>query len=235
MSVRDIACYGGLPDGSDTTPAWNAALASGVSGVAFSAGRYTFLTPPNPITRDGVQVVGCSPWTTHLSRAYTPPTLSEPFLHVEGRGSRIENLCIEAALGTSGGYGLRFLATNATLPGGKHHVRHVRISGQLGADGLHHATWRVPLHIQGDQRTIAPIGIRGVKLYDVEVFDGEQWLAVFWGAIVCVWYGGSAAQGGGKAKGIAVGGAMAQKNRIDADIDWLSSSIVPGTMRGPGW
>ena len=48
------------------------------------------------------------------------------------------------------------------------------------------------------------IGIRGVQMEAIEIFDAEMWLLVWWGAIVCEWYGGSAVQGGGIAKGIGI-------------------------------
>lgn len=224
--------HGGAPDDRDNAPAWDAALASGASGIAVGNGRYLFHSRPSPITVDGIRLVGDSPWTSHLTRTYSTPGTLEPFIEVQRRGSSLEHLHIETLTGTKGGIGLYMPASNALGPGGKHLISHVRLSGEIDEKGLHHGTWRQTMRVDGAERTIDPIGIRGVQMDAVEIFDAEQWLLVWWGAIVCEWYGGSAVQGGGIAKGIAVGGKNCQNNVISANYDHASSSIAAGTMRG---
>lgn len=237
-ATLDISACGGQPNGSDTTPAWNTCLAAAQSSttdrtIRFGAGSYLFLTPPNPITADGITVTGLSPWVTQLVRAYAPSALTDPFITLLGRGSEISKLEIAAGEGTTGGYGLYIFTDNNSPPGGKHYLQHLRIAG------VNHAgTWRVSLFMRGDGRTINPIGMRGVKMYNIEVFDATLWLVECWGCLVWDWYGGTATQGGGTAKGIAIGGTLpgvaAFKNRVDADVDWVSSSVAAGQMRGPG-
>ena len=219
-----ISMYGGFPDGSDTTPAWNAAL--GNEKIEFGSGRYAFLTPPDKIDKDGVTIIGTGQWTTHLTRAYLPVNSFDPFIRLEGRGSRLQGFEITTLPGTTNGFGLSIYADNSR-PGGKHHIEHLRIAGQD-----HLGTWKVALHMNGEDRTINPVGMRSVHLNDVVVFDSTAWLATFRGCLSCEWYGGGAYQGGGTTNGINVA-ATSQKTRIDADIDWASSSVV-GSMRGPG-
>ncbi len=232
----DIADFGGWPDGSDTTPAWNAALAAAQTGpdrtIRFGQGSYFFDDFPDPITADGITITGIGQWTTHLVRTFSTAPF-ENFIELQGRGSLISRLEIATAPGTTGGRGLAIIATNFTAPGGKHKIEDVRISGVL-VDGVHQGTWAVPLFLRGDQRTINPAGMRVVHLSNVAVFDGTMWAAVLWGCISCNWFGGGAWQGSGTTQGIAVGGAGGQKNRIDADIDWRASVIWFGQMRGPG-
>lgn len=233
----DIASFGGLPDGSDTTPAWNSAIASAQVGpdrtVTFGQGVYSFHTRPNAITQNGVTVCGTGPWTTSLKRTYSPVVVTEPFIELQGRGSEICKLEILTAVGTVNGYGLFLFTDNSTLPGGKHQLRFLRISGEV-INGVHDGRWRVALYLKGDTRTVKPIGLREVNIYQIEIFDSTQWLTTWWGTVSSSWFGGSAVQGGGVAKGIAVGGTNSTLNRIDANVDWLTSSVAAGSMRGPG-
>jgi hypothetical protein len=231
-ALTSLEDHGGAPDDRDNAPAWNAALASGASGIEVGVGRYAFHTRPDAVAFDGLRLLGQSPWTSHLTRAYSTTGSLEPFIEIQHRGSSLEHLHIEALAGTQGGIGLYMPSSNTQGPGGKHLMSHVRLSGQIDDKGLHHGTFRQTLRLDGAERTIDPIGIRGVQLDAVEIFDAEQWLMVWWGTIACEWYGGSAVPGGGTAKGIAVGGRNCQNNVISANVDYASSSIAAGTIRG---
>jgi hypothetical protein len=230
--LTSLEDHGGGADDRDNAPAWNAALSSGATGIEVGKGRYLFHTRPDPITVDGIRLLGQSPWTSRLTRTYSTVGTLEPFIEFYGRGSSVEHLHIETLTGTKGGIGLRMLADNTVGPGGKHFISHVRLSGEIDAQGLHHGTFRQTLRLDGEQRTIDPIGIRGVQMEAVEIFDAEMWLLVWWGAIACEWFGGSAVQGGGIAKGIAVGGKNCQLNTINANFDRASSSFAAGAFRG---
>lgn len=227
------SCEGGA-DGRDNVAAWNECLAEAQASnddreIRFGAGTYQFNSAPDPITVDGITIVGTGPWTTHLRRTFNQGN-TDSFIELQGRGSRLQGFEITAARGTSGGYGLYIITDNSKPASGKHQIEHLRISGDL-INQVHYGTWRVALIIRGDARTVNPIGTRDGTLYNVEVFDSTLWLAEFWGAISWAWYGGGAWQGGGTTNGIAIGGANAQKNHIDADIDWASSSVAPGSRR----
>ena len=236
-----ISDYGGAPNGSDTAPAWNVALEQMINDpskeLVFDKGVYEFHTSITRLIDDGgIMLRGRGSWNTFLRRNFSQDP-AENFIEIQGRGSGVEHLAIVTAPGTTGGRGLYMFCDNSTLPGGKHAIRDVRISGTL-VDGVHQGTFNVPFFARGDARTISPIGMRQIFIENLTVFDGQAWLAQFWGCLSCEWFGGGAWQAGGTAKGIAIGGTLPGvttfKNRIDADIWWTNSSVAAGQMRGHG-
>ena len=72
--MLEIVSYGAAPDGSDCTPALNAAIADALAGdqkqIHVPAGQWTFRTPPQPLSA-GVGLVGEGKSTTILTRAYS--------------------------------------------------------------------------------------------------------------------------------------------------------------------
>jgi hypothetical protein len=218
----DIQVYGGKPDGSDTTPALNAAVQAALVGsdkqVYFGAGDYAFLTVPAVIP-GSVRIYGEGKATTVLHRAYQ----GGEFLLVTGNGFGLRDISLYADAGTSGGVGLHLLASDAIGPGGNHEIENVWITG-LG-------TWIIPLLLDGIERTQAPAGLRAVNLKNVTAFNGTAWGAELWNCIACEWFGGGVYQGFGTTQAIAVGGALSQKNYINADIDWAASTVWPGSLR----
>ena len=188
-NARTIESCGGGADGRDNVAAWNECLAEAQASVddrviSFGAGTYQFNSAPDPITADGITIIGTGPWTTHLRRTFSQGN-TDSFIELQGRGSRLQGFEITAARGTSGGYGLYIITDNLKPASGKHQIEHLRISGDL-INQVHYGTWRVALMIRGDARTIKPIGTRDGTLYNVEVFDSTSWLAEFWGAISLV-------------------------------------------------
>lgn len=229
-----------LPGDSDTTPAFNAAVAAAATSttdrtITFLPCTYQFLTAPAPIIADGgITFEGTSSWSTVLKRMFSQGP-GDPFLELQGRGHIVRNLAIETAPGTSGGIGLYFYTDNDTPPGGKSRVEFVRIAGtNVDVDGVptHEGTWNTSLYARGDGRTVQPIGIRLLDMRFVELFDATRTPMEWWGCISASWYGGGAYTGGGTTQTVYVGGTNSQKNRIDADIDWSVASLVG--MRGPG-
>lgn len=232
-----ISEFGGYPDGSDTTLAWHDALialqTSSEYRLKLSKGTYAFDSKPDDINSEtGVVIEGVSDWATTLQRTYTPAVIDEPFIRILGRGSKLARLEVQAKQGTTNGFGVQIFADNSTFPGGKCRLEDIRITGEE-INNVHSATWRVALHVNGEGRTVNPILVRVPFLSNVHLFDATAWLATFRGVVDLEWHGGGAWQGGGTAKGINVA-STSSKCRIDADIDWVSSAIAAGTMRGPG-
>src|SRR5437016_3742454 len=98
VDALEITDFGGLPDGSDTSPALAAALAVAVSGpdrtVHFGAGDYAFLTTP-PVLDHGVQLSGEGPYNTLLTRHYS----GGEFFMGHGNGLGIRRLAISSLAG----------------------------------------------------------------------------------------------------------------------------------------
>lgn len=235
-----LSQYGGACDGSDTTPAFNAAVAAAMAStidrtITALPCKYEFFTAPSKIVADGgITIEGTSPWSTIFERMFSQGP-SDPFIELQGRGHIVRQLAIETAPGTSGGIGLYFYADNTTPPGGKSRVEQVRIAGtNVDVNGvpMHEGTWTVDLWAYGSLRTTQPEGIRVLDMRFVELFDATRTPMEWWGCLACSWYGGGAYQGGGTTQAVIVGGPLGQKNRIDADIDMSVASLVG--MRGPG-
>jgi hypothetical protein len=216
----DIQVYGGKPDGSDTTPALNAAVAAALASddkhIHFCAGLYSFLTAPATLS-GSVRLSGEGKSTTILQREY-----SGDFLRATGNGFGLKELTLWAGPGTSGGLGLSLWASNALGSGGNHEIENVWVTGP--------GTWSCPLYLNGTG-TQSPAGLRTVSLKNVTVFNGTWWGAVLWDCIACEWFGGGVYQGFGTTQAIAVGGARSQKNYINADIDWAASTVWAGSLR----
>jgi hypothetical protein len=218
----NIETYGGLPDGSNTTPALNAAVQAAITGadksVHFNAGAYSFLTTPATIP-GLVRISGEGKSSTTLHRNYQ----GGEFLLATGNGFGLRDLTLWAEAGTSGGVALHLLASNTVGAGGNHEIENVWITGQ--------GTWMLPLLLDGIERTVAPAGLRTVSLKNVSLFNATWWGAEFWNCVGCEWFGGGCYQGFGTTQAIVVGGALSTKNYINADIDYAASTIWAGSLR----
>ena len=218
-----ISDFGGFPNGSDTSPALKAASIAACNGkqrvISLDAGRYEFLTPPDPLNC-GISLKGQGVWQSYLVRQYS----EGEFLIFHGElGGGLRDLTVYAGQGTSGGVAVHVQASDFLGPVGNQVFQNVVIDG----DG----TWALPLFLDGWQRTQSPAGVRTVFLQNVKVFNATWWAVEWWGAIGCEWFGGGAWQGGGTTQAIAVGGPMSTGNRIDAMIDWSTSTIWEGSLR----
>jgi hypothetical protein len=92
-------------------------------------------------------------------------------------------------------------------------------------------TYTLPLFLDGLNRTVAPIGLRTVRLDNVTVFNGTWWAVEWWNCVSCEWFGGGVYQGFGTTQAIVVGGPQSQNNYINAHIDWPASYVWPGSFR----
>jgi len=225
----DISVYGGQPDGTDTTPALTAAVAAAHAGpdrtIHFWAGEYAFLTPP-PALSGGVQLVGEGKFNTKLTRHYS----NAEFFVGYGNGLGFRNLALWTAPGTSGGIALHLIASDAVGRGGKHVIEDVRILA--GSAEPNKGTFALPLYLDGAARLTPPIGIRAVTLRNMTVF-GATWHAVqWWNCIACEWFGGGVYMGSGTTESVVIGGPLAQKNYVEADINWTTSTVSPSAIRG---
>jgi len=224
----DITDYGGRTDGSDTTPALAAALIDAQHGrdrtIHFWAGEYAFLTPP-PVLSGGVQLIGEGKFNTKLTRHYS----NGEFLVGDGNGLGFKNLALWTAPSTSGGIALHLIASDVAGRGGKHVIEDVRILGGRAEPVA--GTFALPLYLDGTNRLTPPVGIRAVTLRNVTVFGATLHAVQWWNCISCEWFGGGVYRGNGTTDGIVVGGPLAEKNYIEADIDWAASNVSPSSMR----
>jgi hypothetical protein len=241
----EIGAFGGRPDGSNTTPAWNAAIAAAVAGsdktIHFPAGDYTFSTPPGPLS-GSVRIVGEGQMNTVLHRAYQgnpstdcglggmPASAACDFIVIRGKGSSLRDLTILADSRTAGGTGLHIVA-DAADAGGYHDIRNVWITGGASPrTGLSDAsgTYLIPLFLDGTQRPSGPLeGLRVVYLDNVTVWQGTWWAVDWWNCVACEWIGGGVYQGGGTTQNVSVGGPISQRNYLNANIQ--------GTVTGSGY
>jgi hypothetical protein len=223
-----IEDFGGACNGAfDNTSALNAANAAASNGpvktISFPAGVCNFYSQPKVI-KNGVSLRGEGINNTILRRMYS----ASNFIHIQGIGSRVSDLLIEAHSGTSGGVGL-LINCVATEACGLHVIENTKVSGNAinGAWG----TWLYPISIDGSARALPPSGMRTVAMRFVQAFNGTWVGAQIWDCAACEWYGGGVYQGGGSTQRVFVGGAKSSNIRIDAHIDLPASTVWPGVMR----
>lgn len=217
-----IADFGGQPGGSDTTPAFNAALAATTDGrVTFGPGQYFFLSAPDPIPAN-VTVEGAGMMLTCLVRTFQGGT----FLHFAGAGQTVRRLCLWAADGTHGGTAVAVVAQDSEArPTGYQVFEDLLVTGG--------GTWEIPLLLDGSRKLIAPIGVRLVMLRNVRLLNATRSAAEWINCIACEWYGGGAWQGGGSTQAVRVGGPVSQKNRILADVTTEGILSAPPSLSTP--
>src|SRR5438105_1785356 len=184
VEALEIADFGGLPDGSDTTPALAAALTLAATGydktIHFGAGEYSFITRP-PVLHSQVRLVGEGWYATKLVRGYATGGL---FLAGSGTGLYFKDLALWAAPGTVGGTALYLWADNTIGPGGKHVIENVRVlEGTVDcastaaplpghtATGCPFGFFATGISLDGTHRTLAPEGIRAVTMRNVIVWS----------------------------------------------------------------
>ncbi|TMQ22696.1 MAG: hypothetical protein E6K82_12395 [Candidatus Rokuibacteriota bacterium] len=224
----EITDFGGAPDSGDTTPALARALTVALSGpdrtIHFGGGDYAFLTTP-PVLSGGVQLQGEGPYNTTLTRHYS----NGEFLVGHGNGLAFRRFAIGSIVGTHGGTALHLIASDAIGRGGKHVIEDVRILAGVAEGPM--GTFALPFFLDGTNKLRPPIGIRAVTVRNLLVFDATQIAVQWWNCISCEWFGGGVYQGRGTTDAIVVGGPLAEKNWIEADIDWLASYVARGAMR----
>lgn len=241
-----ISDFGGLPDGSDTTPALNAALVAAASGsdntITFDVGDYDFVTPPDAIYGP-VRIVGRGQMATVLRRKYQgsqstscgygglPVDKTCDFIVIRYKGVFLENLTILADIGTRGGTGLHIVA-DASTPGGYHVIRNVWITGGASPrsgipDG--NGLYLIPLLAEAANRGSGfPLpGLRVVFFENVTVWNGTWWAVDLFNCVACEWFGGGVYQGNGTTQSVVVTGTVSQRNYLNANF--------PGGVTGSGY
>lgn len=223
--MLELTDYGALPDGSDCTPALNAALTAAAAGpirtIHVPAGQWSFLTSPIPFTASQ-RLVGEGYSVTQFIYGVS----NGHFLVFQGNGCGIKDITLLAGAGTSGSVAIHCVASDAIGPGGVHIIENVWVTSLVGAP------WAIPIFLDGAARTVAPVGIRTVTLRNVTVFNAQYWAMEWWNTIACEWFGGGAYQGAGVTQNIVVGGALATGNLIHANIPGLGTSTIwPGSLR----
>jgi hypothetical protein len=226
--MLELTDFGAKADGSDCTPALNAALAA-ASGptrtIHIPAGEWAFLTQPNVFTMSQ-RLIGEGKHVTYLTFGLS----NSHFIQMQSSGAGLRELSLLAGAGTSGSVALRGFTSDdpAIGAGGNHVIEDVWITSKVGA------TWAIPLFLDGAARTIAPAGIRTVALRNVTVFNATLWAVEWWNTIACEWYGGGAYQGAGTTQSLAIGGPLATENLIHADLPGApTSTVAPGALRSP--
>lgn len=222
----ELTDYGALPDGSDCTPALNAALAAAqgsIRGIHIPAGEWAFLTKPNVMTKSQ-HLVGEGKHVTYLTFGLS----NSHFLVMYSDGCALKDISLLAADGTSGSVALHCVAADdpSIGSGGNHTIEDVWITSKVGA------TWGIPLFLDGQARYATPYGIREVSMRNVVVFNGTIWAVEWWNAVACEWFGGGAYQGAGTTQSLAIGGDLATGNLIHANLPGATTSYVsPGALR----
>lgn len=224
--MLELTDYGALPDGSDCTPALNAALADAqgsVRSIHIPAGDWAFLTKPNPFTMSQ-RLIGEGKHVTYLTYGLS----NTHFITMHSSGSGLRECTLLAGAGTSGSVALYCQTDDAGIgAGGNHVIEDVWITSKVGA------TWAIPIFLYG-ARTVAPQGIRTVSLRNVDVFNATLWAMEWWNTVACEWFGGGAYQGAGSTQNVYIGGPLATGNLIHANLPGLPTSYVgPGALRSP--
>ena len=203
----DVACSSG-----DSTAAWDTAISRAAAGtdktVHLFACKYRFDSMPLPIT-NGVEVVGQGLYSTFLERDYSPgarcaATTCE-FIQVEDIGETVKDLAIFAAAGTSGGWGLHIISSDARRANFVS-LDNVYISG--------YGTYTVPVFLDGTASLHDPKGIRAVHFTNVSVFNGTSRGFECWNCVDLNWQGGGVWQGFGTTEEVLVAGPLSAVNLI---------------------
>jgi hypothetical protein len=164
--------FGGASDGStDNTPALNAALAAIAAGtvptrtIFLPRGAYYFNSRPNDITTS-VQLVGENKGATVLYRNFNGATNADGLFNFRAGGgsSRVENLGIIGASGTTGGCLISLVASSTSAPD----FSHFQTLYLTSAGNTHAYT----VYMDGTARTGAPIGVRDTFWADCSIFGG---------------------------------------------------------------
>jgi hypothetical protein len=164
--------FGGAADGStDNTPALNAALTAIAAGtvptrtIFFPRGAYYFNSRPNDITTS-VQLVGENKGATVLYRNFNGATNADGLFNFRAGGgsSRVENMGITGASGTTGGCLISLVASSTSAPD----FSHFQTLYLTSAGNTHAYT----IYMDGTARTGAPIGVRDTFWADCSIFGG---------------------------------------------------------------
>jgi hypothetical protein len=212
----------------DSTTAWNGAIARAVAGtdkiVHLYACTYHFQSTPAPISH-GIEVLGQGMYTTYLERDYSPghgcAASACEFISTVDIGETIKDLAIFAARGTSGGWGLHAISTDARK-GNDVILDNVYISG--------YGTYSLPVFLDGQKSLQPPEGIRKVNFTNVTVFNGTWHGFVCWNCVGMSWHGGGLWEGFGTTQDAIVGGPLSTQNMIAAFVNgtvqyWAGSAI----------
>jgi len=212
----------------DSTAAWNAAIAHAIAGsdkiVHLYACTYHFGSAPAPISH-GIEVQGQGMYTTYLERDYSPghgcAALACEFISTVDVGETIKDLAIFAERGTSGGWGLHAISTDARK-GNDVTLDNVYISG--------YGTYSLPVYLDGRNSLQPPEGIRKVNFTNVAVFNGTWRGFECWNCVGMSWHGGGVWQGFGTTQEVLVGGPLSTVNMIAAYVNgtvqyWKGSEL----------
>lgn len=212
----------------DSTTAWNASITRAINGndkvVHLYGCTYHFYSAPVPISH-GIEVQGQGMYTTYLERDYSPghgcaATACE-FISTVDIGETIKDLAIFAGRGTSGGWGLHAISSDARK-GNDVTLDNVYISG--------YGTYSLPVYLDGRNSVQPPEGIRKVNLTNLAVFNGTWRGFECWNCVGMSWHGGGVWQGFGTTQEVLVGGPMSTVNMIAAYINgtvqyWKGSEL----------
>lgn len=174
QDVVHIKDFGGLPDGSDTTAAFNLAVAATVGSVTtiikFGRGVYRFTTKPNDITTP-VKIVGDGMNTTYLIRDYNGGSATVGLFNFRAGGSTdptsisVENCSLLSESGRSGG-----CLVSIVQPSTGDGTDWSRFSAvRFSTNGT--STHDYGLYIDGSART-SPLGLRSTWVQDCIFFGG---------------------------------------------------------------
>ena len=212
----------------DSTAAWAAAIAQAGSGtdkiVHLFACTYHFDSVPAPIS-GGIEVLGQGLYTTFLERDYSPgascTAATCEFIQVDDIGDTIKDLAIFAKGGTSGGWGLHVISSDARKTNFVS-IDNVYVSG----DG----TYAVTVFLDGLNSHSPLQGIRAVSLTNVSVFNGTVFGFECWNCVDMNWYGGGVWQGFGTTQSVVVGGPSSAVDTIGAFVNgtnrfWTGSHL----------
>lgn len=204
-STPSIVDWGGLGNNSqDNATAFNTALANVTSGtfgggvpyaITFPQGTFNFGSKPNSDNL-GVNYLGVNRSQTGVLRTYNEATPTNGiFTRVQSggqvaNGCRLENINVQAGNGTTGGSGLSYIG--AASPNGPDFCGIANATVTYVGTGAYSASG-ASLYVDGSAITSGAIGIRDMKLNNVELFTNGWPTALLKSVVDFEWYGGNIA------------------------------------------
>lgn len=221
--IRD---FGGLPDGSDTTPAFDRAVAwcreHNVHQLSFPAGNYAFRAPPRPIDF-GLFLVGEGMAASVLEKDFDNGNFLTLTGGTGGNGGGMRDLAVLARPRRAPGNGIVLTAT-------AHHAPHYTeftnlwVTGAADPRGGKPGVWGNTFLIDGRAAVGELQGVRGVRLENCHLFNADVSTLYAFNAVGLQVRGGGLYQGAGKGCRLVITGG-GTPGRDNCDGIYISTNL----------
>ncbi len=232
--IISIFDFGGLGDNStDNTPPLNAALIQANNGrlaprlVNFAGGTYLFNSAPTALVETGISYRGVGQSITAMIRNYNESGVRGLFSYSSdsnggASGSFIEHLAIAAGAGTTGGSAISIISGDPSVSPDFILLNDLVLTYQ--------GAWATTLLLDGSARTTGGLGLRDIKLVNVNVFS-NGWPSVTLKNVVDLdWNGGNIAGLATDVFSVTGAGLGFNSTNVNIQVDNMDSVSIDNTI-----